>query len=131
MTSLRRGLEGRIQNNPKDTSLTKDVNNHSNQVVPIYDNMSASRRNLFMHSLGSDERTTSDSQSAQEDFERVYNKSRDQEKDDILNLKKGAQAYLDKKKEEKGKVTNLTPVPLDVSDTEFLCSIFTKEDIKG
>ena len=84
-----------------------------------------------MHSLASKEGITSDSVSAQEDYENVYNKSRDKEKDDLTDLKKGAQAYLDKKKEEKGKVTDLTPVPLDSSDTEFLCSIFTKEDIKG
>lgn len=130
MTSVRRGLEGRLQNDPQQAGLTKDVNNHSTAVVPTYDNMAPSRRNLFMHSLANAE-GSSLNPDHDENFKNMYEKSLNQERNERMDLQKGAKKYIDDKKKNRGKVTDLGPSPLETEDIEFLKTVFSQEDAEG
>ena len=129
MTSIRKGLEGKIRNQKDAEVQTKAVNNHSNAVMKTYDNASAMRRNIFLNSVSALEGVASSSTDA--DFKKVYEESVLNSKEDVEEMKAEAQTYLEDQKKEKNKVNDLTPSSLSEDDIQFLKDVFDEDDNAG
>ena len=127
MTHIRKALEGKIQNSKEHSRNTRDINNHSSQVVDVYDNVSASRRNLFISSMAA----TEGSSCSESDFQKVYEERVLIEKENKEKMQSDARTYLDEKKNKAKTVTDLTPSSLSQEEISFLESIFTMEDVTG
>ena len=122
-----KALEGKIQNSQQTSSYTRDINNHSSAVVDVYDNVSASRRNLFITSTGADEGTSS----SDEDFRKFYEEGKSAERENEEKLKIDAKKYLEDRKKKGKHVVDFSPNPVTTDDELVLKSIFTSEDVKG
>ena len=97
------------------------------QVVEVYDNVAASRRNLYISSMAASE----GSSCPESDFEKVYQERILIEKENKEKMQCEARKYLDEKKNKARTVTDLTPSSLSKEDISVLKSIFTVEDVKG
>ena len=125
MTNIRKALEGKLQNS-NQSSNTLDINNHSSQVVDVYDNVSASRRNLAISSVGQAEGSTV----SDEDFKKVYDERTASEAESLNQLKIDAKKYLEERKKGKS-IVDLTPSSLTEDDITFLRNVFTTDDLEG
>ena len=131
MTSLRKSAEGKIQSDSNLSNLTKDLNNHSNQVVPVYDNMASSRRNLFISSTNQEEDPAVPSTSGEnDDFKKLYDEAKKSDEPERLKIEEEARKFIEERKKKKH-VADLTPSPLDDGDLDFLRTVFSEDETQG
>ena len=100
MTSIRKASEGVIQSNSDIAMNTKELNNHQSSVVPLYDNMSSSRRAIFINAMSRRERSGECYQGPEHD-EQIKNhlqKRKEIEKIEQEKLKKEATRYFEEQK---------------------------------
>ena len=129
MTCLRRAAEGVIQGDKDLRVITKDLNNHSSQVVPVYDIAASMRRNVFLSGMSQAEGSSSSSDVINAEFTSLFNDREKQDEEDHENLKEVASMYLDEKKKKKP-VIDLTPTTLDDTEINFLGGLFSSGEIK-
>ena len=120
-------MEGKIQNSQRTSGYTRDINNHSSAVVDVYDNVAASRRNLFITSMGAGEGASC----SDEEFRKFYEEGKSAEKDNVEKMKIDAKKYLEDRKKKGKNVVDFSPNPVTAEDELVLKSIFTSEDVKG
>ena len=126
MTDVRKALEGAVQGS-SEAKNTKDINNHTSAVVPVYDNAKQMRRSLFMSSIAAVESSGSVDK---EEVKQHYNLRKRSDKAERSKIQDEASKFLVNRKRKKP-VTDLTPSSLEKGDIVFLKSVFTDNDIKG
>ena len=130
MTSIRRAAEGKIQSDKNLAGLTSDLNNHSEAVVNVYDNISSARRNIFITSIGADEKSSAAS-SNDDEFRRIYEESKKNEEETSNKMKDEARRCLDEHKKKAKSIVDFSATSLPEDEVEFLKEKFSKEDTKG
>ena len=130
LTSLRKASEGVIQGKSQLAEVGKDLNYHHSSVVPTYDNISCTRRTVFVSSLNENEGSSSMANLQDEDLEDHMKARKQFELEESNKRKEGAKKYLESEKKKK-KVVDLTPLHLTKNNVDFLQSLFTDDNLTG
>ena len=130
LTSLRKASEGVIQSKPQLAEVGKALNYHHSSVVPVYDNISCTRRTIYQSSLNENEGSSSMLRIEDEDLEDHIQARKTFELEEDSKRKEEAKKYLESKKSKK-KVVDLTPFHFTKDNVDFLQSLFTDDNLTG
>ena len=134
MTDLRKAVEAVIQSRSALTEIGKDLNYHHENVVPVYDNISSTRRMIFNTTLNNKEGSSAMSVKQIEDEDGSIKdhliEKKGREKDEEIKRKEEAKMFLESEKLKK-KVVDLTPFQFEEEILAFLRTIFNDFNLKG